>query len=669
MKMTTEQQPFNGSEIWHFLSQLTLQMLCSYELRRDALREQLQRDVFDKIPTEHWQHFRDHFIAKINPKETPSDVQFEIALDKELDNTLLLAKSLLCSTANNHSIRLNDTNVVKYRKQNPVDSVHQLIQDTSLQILLGIPSSVEIRQRLNIIDTNKNALPNPLCLNAENICLVLDAIGPKGVGYTFDTKDSKLSDLYQKLDEYRLTLSPTDHLVLFGKAMDSSGPFTLIRAQAPKLFTRANITLNHDQVHRLWDILPTEKRQNYFKNSHIGSDSVIEYQAGISSLDLYRLAIQEDLNHSLEFSPSQHRQLLSQLTLQQLQQHQALSYKHSAQTVESTFSTGSQYLASQYAFTSTYLSQIVTFITTYSVKMSMVLASAMAFAGSLALGLTVAWQQASENSRKEAQLRMQHMLNGINLNRLCDENKQLAIQLNALQNAHSQDSDQTRYPSHPLLPPSRSWWQRTKARISSWFRRSLHTLKPSESGLSPAMQGLITGLFITLALVSSVFIFATTLTNIIAGCAAVVALSLAVGVIRYQTVKHERMMENIVKQSDNELAEAQQVNRQLRLSVEALTAQPIASTTAKTNAEGAQIDTSLRSGTASVQAAALLAEHQRAYQQATKATHQLNGKASIAESELFSGDGVYDELAQALPLLQGQNQLDAHQGQLARFEF
>jgi hypothetical protein len=68
------------------------------------------------------------------------------------------------------------------------------------------------------------------------------------------------------------------------------------------------------------------------------------------------------------------------------------------------------------------LAQIISVVTTYSFKISMVAAGAIAFVGSLSLGVTIAIHQARQAMRKEAQVRMQHILNCFETNKLRREN-------------------------------------------------------------------------------------------------------------------------------------------------------------------------------------------------------------------------------------------------------
>lgn len=334
--------------------------------------------------------------------------------------------------------------------------------------------------------------------------------------------------------------------------------------------------LTHDQIRYLWEILPEGKRKKYFKNEHISADTIIEFQPGIDSLKMYKRAAKEKTNHSFVLTPDQNRQILSNLTLDQLERHSQISYKHTAHTIESTLSTGTQYLSSWYAFLSNYFTVIIGFLTATTVKLSLVLAAGLAFTGSLTLGLTVAWQQAVENYRKEAALRMKHVINCININRLKNENEELSAKHTntAIKESKTQDRHLQEKPSHRNIEPNRNstWWSSFKAWFFSPLRKFIHAIKPKQSGISPTTHGIISAFFITVALVSGAFVFFSSSYIVATICAVGAFIGLLAGIVRYKTVKQERNMESIVHTSEKELQKYQKENDHLHKQINSLDA-------------------------------------------------------------------------------------------------
>jgi hypothetical protein len=377
--------------------------------------------------------------------------------------------------------------------------------------------------------------------------------------YSYKSLDAKSLSLLEELaNNYSISLSDTHTIT--NQSLD------------PVEFLHALIKenpLTHDQMRQLWEILPEKERKQYFNNRHVDTQSEIEFQEGVTSLDLYRLAAEENTNHSLALTSEQIRQILSHLTHEQLEQHHQLSYKHAAHTIESTLSAGTQYLSTWYAFLSNYLTVIIELLTTYTVKLSLVLAGGLAFVGSLSLGLTIAWQQAVDNYRKEAGLRMQHIFNCISLNSLKQKNEERITRLEALgKNPRAELSHQRiqKASSHPNIPPVKklSGWFHFKAWFFSPFRKLIHAIKPQKTGLSATAHGIITGLFIAIALVSTVFLFLTSFYAIAAACAAAGIFSIVIGAVRHDTVQQERMMEAIVKTSEKELQDCKKENVALK---------------------------------------------------------------------------------------------------------
>lgn len=327
--------------------------------------------------------------------------------------------------------------------------------------------------------------------------------------------------------------------------------------------------LTHDQMRSLWEILPETKRKKYFKNANIDADTKIEFQDGVNSLDLYRLAAKEKTNHSFALTSDQNKQILSNLTLNQLSRHSHLSYKHTAHTIESTLSTGTQYLSSWYVFLSNYLTVILGLLTATTIKLSLVLAAGLAFAGSLSLGLTVAWQQAVDNYRREAALRMKHIVNCININQLKKENDEITARLTdqiTFEEVNFSDKTLQKTSSYPDISPNHtmSGWAYFKSWFFSPLRRLFHALKPKHAGISPLAHAFITAFFISLALISGAFLFFTSFYTLVTVCAATAFISILAGIVRYKTVSQERNMEALVHASEKELQKCHKINESLK---------------------------------------------------------------------------------------------------------
>lgn len=391
-------------------------------------------------------------------------------------------------------------------------------------------------------------------LNDENIPAIFD----QQLSVFLNQMISQAKDLLVELSLNNTLLSDT--LAITNQLVN---PVEIIHS----LITAEQLT--HDQMRTLWEILPENKRKKYFKNETIDADTKIEFQEGIDSLKLYRLAAKEKTNHSFMLTSDQNKQILSNLTLSQLKRHSHLSYKHTAHTIESTLSTGTQYLSSWYVFLSNYLTVILGLLTATTIKLSLVLAAGLAFVGSLSLGLTVAWQQAVENYRKEAALRMKHIINCININQLKKENEEIQARLLS-QNSSTEVSTNEKIPektnSTPSISPDKtmSAWAYFKSWFFSPLRKLIHALKPKQSGISPLSHGLITAFFISLALVSGAFLFFTSFYTLAAVCAVTAVVSILAGVVRYKTVSQERNMEALVHASEKEIQKCHKINEFLK---------------------------------------------------------------------------------------------------------
>ncbi len=412
--------------------------------------------------------------------------------------------------------------------------------------------------------------------------------------------------------------------------------------------------LTHDQIRNLWEILPEEKRRKYFKNQEITQDTVIKFQDNIDSAKVYKLAAKEKTNYSFVLTTAQNKQILSNLTLNQLERHNQLFYKHTAHTFESTLSTGTQYLSSWYVFLSNYLTIILGMLTATTIKLSLVLAAGLAFVGSLSLGLTIAWQQAVENYRKEAGLRMKHIINCLKINQLKYEHDEIsAKQQNKTLALPSSPESVHRTPSHPNIQPNDniSRWSRFTAWFSS-LRQLLHWLKPKQSGISPTAHAIITAFFIAVALLSGAYLFFTGIYALFVACAITAFISIIAGAVRYQTVKQERNMEAIVHSSEKELQKYKKANDELKKSYERLNAKEfdpslnvdnLVQENAKllrelelTKAQLAKMPTSVSNVSSLEQEQNLPGAHQRQHEQLEhKADHQ--GDTAYQNVALLSG--------------------------------
>lgn len=416
----------------------------------------------------------------------------------------------------------------------------------------------------------------------------------------------------------------------------------------------SNNPLTHDQVRYLWEILPEKKRQKYFKSGHINANTPIEFQEGISSLNLYRLAAKEKTNHSFVLSADQHKQALSHLTVAQLTRHSQLTYKHTAHHIESTLSTGTQYLSSWYVFLSTYLPWIVGLLTATTIKLSLALAASLAFVGSLSLGLTMAWQQAVDNYRREGALRMKHLINCVKINELKKQNAELrSINQNQSNVVNTLPLSEEKPQSLPAIQPNKdiSTWSEISAWLFSPLRRLIHGLKPKQSGISPLAHGIITGFFIAVALVSVAFLFLTSVYTLTMACVVTAFISLLAGAIRYKTVKQERLMESLVSASEKELHKYKKENEKLEKGHASIQAAAVVSPSPEVERltqEKQLLQQRLEEAESRLQSASIsasyvqgqspLVAHPRLLEQPAHTQDRLDGTVSLSAGQLIDGE-------------------------------
>ncbi len=433
-------------------------------------------------------------------------------------------------------------------------SIDALQKHIETDLINKIPQDKLIQFKRAFLTAIVQGKESKIPLNDNNIHTIFD----EQLSVFLKQMISQAKDLLDELSLNNTLLSDT--LAISNQLVN---PVTILHS----LITAEQLT--HDQMRYLWEILPENKRKKYFKNEYIDADTTIELKDGITSLDLYRLAAKEKTNHSFILTSEQNKQILSNLTLDQLKRHSHLSYKHTAHTIESTLSTGTQYLSSWYVFLSNYLTVILGLLTATTIKLSLVLAAGLAFVGSLSLGLTIAWQQAVENYRKEAALRMKHIINCININQLKKENEEIQARLsnqNTIEEVNFNEKIPEKIPSHPNISPDKTMlaWAYFKSWFFSPLRKLFHALKPKHAGISPLAHAFITAFFISLALISGAFLFFTSFYTLAAVCAVTAVVSILAGVVRYKTVSQERNMEALVHSSEKELQKCHKLNESLK---------------------------------------------------------------------------------------------------------
>lgn len=447
--MHVQQYEIDGTEIWKFLNDLTLQQLCSYDLRLEDLKNLVRENLVDHIPPSQRQVFQAKFISnkdspcsgeelerlgrKLNQaSDSVLEEAFDYVLDKVLLEVLFIAKSLLKDTASKFEMNIYYDNPNKLRPNDLHYQYSQMMRSSPLQMILSPETSEEI-ERLLINNnaqyshrdfSNSQNTPNQICVHANNIQTILDAIGNNQI----DLQHPTLSKFYKKLNKFRLSLSDEDHRRLFAnQTKNAPGPFILSKEHAGGLFECASPILSHSQIRHIWGILDADDRKKYFIDDELAKDRPIRLKQSVTHTVLMEAAANS--KHSITLLPSQSRHILSHMTLNQLRNHAKLEYKQGANTLENTLTSGSHYLSQQYNFSSNNLTQLISIVTAYAFRISMWIAGIIAFSISLIAGFSIALLSAYKAMRKESALRMLHAMNCLKLNETQAEN---SFELNRL---------------------------------------------------------------------------------------------------------------------------------------------------------------------------------------------------------------------------------------------
>jgi hypothetical protein len=332
----------------------------------DDLKQLIFDDVLAHVPSRQLDNFKCNFILNhysesrlhnINRAEFVS--LFRSSLENELRDALIFGKSFLANISLKFGMNLSVDAAHIFPDAKYGEKLIALLREAPVQVLLGSDVTKNIYNlfigndhylRKEIAHIRKAKAISRLCLTAENLQAILDL---PSVGYEINLKHSKFSKLFQKLNDYRLTLSREDHLRLFakpitvpgpdGKPVLNNGPFVLNREFSGDLLRCASGGLTQNQIRSIWLMLDADQRKKYFVEELIFADTIIHLQHGITHAVLINVA--NEIKHSVNLTPSQNRQIFSNMTLDQLHGHYELSYKKGVVALESSITSASQYLS------------------------------------------------------------------------------------------------------------------------------------------------------------------------------------------------------------------------------------------------------------------------------------------------------------------------------------